>query len=210
MAFASSETINDKLTGCILPYNPARVKHGAYELSLGKEVFFTSESGKKSLKKRESFALPPGQFAILITAEKVLIPKDYIGLISIKASRKFEGLVNVSGFHVDPGFQGHLKFSVYNAGSRNIILERDEELFPLWFCELDSKTNDPYDGNHAGQAYLTRRDIGLIEGTIASPAALKKRLDKLEQNVKTLIAIAIALFVTIAVGIIIRAIEISS
>ena len=71
--------------------------------------------------------IPPGQFGLLITEEVVQVPMDAIAFISIKAGIKFRGLVNVSGFHADPGFSGKLKFAVYNAGSQRLVLDRVRE-----------------------------------------------------------------------------------
>ena len=51
------------------------------------------------------FTIPPGQFAFLLTEEVVSVPPDALAFISIRAKTKFRGLVNVSGFHVDPGYQ---------------------------------------------------------------------------------------------------------
>jgi hypothetical protein len=39
---------------------------------------------------------PPGQFALLLSSEKIRIPPDTIGFISIKARIKFRGMVNIS------------------------------------------------------------------------------------------------------------------
>ena len=50
--------------------------------------------------------IPPGQFAFLLTAETVTMPDNAIAFISIKARLKFNGLINISGFHVDPGYRG--------------------------------------------------------------------------------------------------------
>jgi dCTP deaminase len=47
----------------------------------------------------------------------------------MKFKIKQRGLVNVSGFHVDPGYSGKLLFSVYNAGPRSIVLTRGEPVF---------------------------------------------------------------------------------
>ena len=106
----------------ILPFKESRVKNGAYELSLGSEVFLTdSKSGKVEMLNETSnrqIDINPGQFALLLTGEKICIPKDKIAFISIKAGERLKGLVNVSGFHVDPGFNDHLLFSVYNQGKR--------------------------------------------------------------------------------------------
>jgi hypothetical protein len=65
-----------------------------------------------------------GQFAYLLTEEVVKIPSSAMGLISLKFGVKGPGLINVSGFHVDPGYWGRLVFSVYNAGPSEARLQR--------------------------------------------------------------------------------------
>lgn len=55
-----------------------RVKCGAYELSLGNEIFRTDskEKRKEILKDKELITINPGQFALLLTDEKL----KYYGL----------------------------------------------------------------------------------------------------------------------------------
>lgn len=183
MAFWSSEKIKDKLLhgALIEPYDGNAIRYGAYELSLGPEAFLTSyeDSKKRTLADGEQLVIPPGQFGLLLTEEKVSIPNDVLGFISIKASIKFHGLVNVSGFHVDPGFRGKLKFAVYNAGSREVVLQRKQKVFLLWLSDLDQSTQ-PYSGEHACQSEITPEDVMRIAGKIASPGQLKKDMEALD------------------------------
>jgi dCTP deaminase len=187
MSFWSSEKLKEVLSEgkLIEPYDNEKdqhsIKYGAYELSLGSEAYITSyeDNKKKTLNDGEQLVIPPGQFGLLLTEEKVTIPTNAIGFISIKAGTKFRGLVNVSGFHVDPGFSGKLKFSVYNAGSRDIVLQRKRRLFLLWLSDLDRPTQ-PYAGNHAYQSEITPEDVMQIAGKIASPGQLQKEIQELK------------------------------
>jgi hypothetical protein len=115
----------------------------------------------------------------LVTAEEVAVPPDAIGFISIRAGIKFRGLVNVSGFHVDLGFKGQLKFAVYNAGSQTIRLDQGQPIFMIWFCDLDDPTKDLYRPRPAARNVITADDVSKIQGEVASPAELKKRIDEL-------------------------------
>lgn len=184
MAFWSTETIRARLPaeGLVKSYDEGRVKHAAYELSLGSEAYVTSNpSGEKTpLERGEALCILPGQFALVLTEEQITVPDDSIAFISIKAGIKFRGLVNVSGFHVDPGFSGHLKFAVYNAGPQEIVLLRGDPVFLIWFSFLDRTTEDTYNGNHAGANLISAKDMMGIQGTLASPATLNKRLEQLE------------------------------
>ena len=82
----------------------------------------------------------------MITKEYIKIPGDCMGFISIKTKHKLYGLINISGFHVDPGFQGKLKYSVYNAGTADVVLRYGDPIFLLFITyirigaiEYDSK-----------------------------------------------------------------------
>ena len=167
----------------------AKIKHGAYELSLGDEVFETdSVDGKRRelTKIKEQVVINPGQFALLLTEESIRVPKDKIAFISIKAGIKLRGLINVSGFHVDPGFEGKLVFSVYNAGSGPISLERGTQYFLIWFAELDvpKSDTDQYNGKHQGLDSIPLDYIDHLNlSELASPNVL---LDKINKNYEEL------------------------
>lgn len=188
MSFWSSETLTQraKAESLIDPFQMDRVKSAAYELGLADQVFRTSDrpATRRVLQKREQLVIPPGQFALLISAEKIRIPPDAIGFISIKAGIKFKGMVNISGFHVDPGFSGRLKFSVYNAGSNSIVLEPGAPTFLLWFAALDHETADVYKGSHQDQVEITAADVMFLQGEVPSPTALDVRLKEVEYWVR--------------------------
>lgn len=111
-------------------------------------------------------------------------------------AKKLTGLLNVSGFHVDPGFRGRLKFSVYNAGPQSIILEVGERAFPIWFCQLSEKTSDVYQGSHQDQKLISPADVMVMQGDVASPAAFKEEVDELRAEVKNWKAVTAGALVT--------------
>jgi len=182
--------IGMRQTGLITPFSEERVKCGAYELALGEEASVTSERKKVALKPRGQLRLPPGQFGLLLTQEVIRVPNNAIGFISIRFKYKCRGLVNVSGFHVDPGFKGHLKFAVYNAGSHPITLSRGDSVFMIWFSDLSEATEHVYK-NHADQDEITSEDQDRIQGKLASPPELKKQIDRLKIQVRFLAALVL-------------------
>ncbi len=151
-------------------------------MGVGVEAFVTSNpSDKTQVDPGAKIVIPPGQFGLLVTRETVYVPANAIAFISIRAGIKFQGLVNVSGFHVDPGYRGQLKFAVYNAGSRTIVLDQDQRVFMIWFADLDHGDEDPYPDRQPPQiAAITADDVMKIQGEVASPAQLKKQIDDLK------------------------------
>ena len=156
--FWSRETIHARLSDSsvkppiVADYDKSRLDAVSYKLRVGEEAFVTPSSDdadpayktKRFLRNGESIAIPSGQFAILCTEETVNIPFDTIGFIALRSKdAKFKGLVNVSGFHVDPGYSGKLIFAVFNAGPGAVHVARGDEWFMIAFAGLDRTSDEP-------------------------------------------------------------------
>jgi dCTP deaminase len=189
-----------KKNSLITPFDIDRVEAANYLLSIGDEIY-VSEPDKgsvvKKLKVGENFYIEPGQFAFLLTEETIQVPKNVLGFISIRARIKFLGLVNISGFHVDPGYSGKLVFSVFNAGPTRIQLKQGDDIFPIWFADLDdesskgiqsgyfdipSKILTPISGNFT-TAYQVSKEVLRVA---VEQGSLQTRLANAESNITTI------------------------
>jgi len=213
MPFWSSQRIEleQKKHRLVDPFEPPdyknphrRLKHGSYELSLSREVLTTpspnNTEAARGVGQGPTFVIPSGQFALLYTEERLHIPDNVLAFISIKAKIKLKGLVNVSGFHVDPGFSGRLQFSVYNAGNEDVFLEFGKPCFLLWFAELDKVTTDPYDGEHKDQNGITPEDRSRMSHSTHSPNALHQRLERLEGVVGQIKVVGLLIVLPVLIG----------
>ena len=133
MAFWGTDRLNDKDSGfSVSDLADNAISEGTCRLRLGEQVFVTpvAEGWKipdreiRQLEIGQTVDIPPGQFAYLLTHETITLPSNAIGLISMKLEAKMLGLVNVSGFHVDPGYSGKLIFAVWNAGPQLSLRRR--------------------------------------------------------------------------------------
>jgi dCTP deaminase len=114
-----------------------------------------------------------------MTDEIVTIPTNVLGFISIRARIKWKGLVNVSGFHVDPGFRGRLTFSVFNAGPGSIHLRQGDPAFLIWFGDLDVDAGA--DAKHMS-APVTRMDVNILNQVTGELNSLEGLAQKLRQT----------------------------
>ncbi|HFK5508591.1 dCTP deaminase domain-containing protein [Elizabethkingia anophelis] len=218
MAFLGPESLKELLSNSpiILDddnkncYDENRIEQACYALSLGVEVYRTDNKDRKIenlTDTNRTVEINPGQFALLMTKEFVDVPQNMLAFISIKAKNKLKGLINVSGFHVDPGFKGRLLFSVYNAGPSTITLQTGDPYFLIWFTKLDKATalNDQYnkkENHHQGQSTIKLDYIDALKrGELASPHALLDKINKNENELQRvfwalgiLIAISVAIF----------------
>lgn len=146
MPFWSGETLENRLAAdnLVSPFDPKLIDCAAYTLRMGDSAFLTHDgkesSGLFEVTHDKPVRIPPGQFAFLLTREVVRVPADAVAFISIKARRKLDGLINVSGFHVDPGWDGKLIFGVFNAGPQLITIGLDEKLFLIFYAALDQES----------------------------------------------------------------------
>jgi dCTP deaminase len=166
----------------------AGIKGAACHLHMGDEVFLTSEETPRRLSQKSPFlSIEPGEFAVLITNEYVYLPDDIIGFISVRNTYKQKGIVSVSGFHVDPGFQGRLTFTVYNAGPNSVPIRLNDLMFIITFAEITRPT-PPYEGVFSAQTRISAAIVTSLQGPSLSPRNLDERLRRLEIEVRVLLA----------------------
>lgn len=195
-----------------------RVDPAGYRLAMGPEVYISpakaSDKGSvRQLGEREAVLIPSGQFAFLCTEEIVRVPDDAFCFITLRSKRtKFRGLVNVSGFHADPGYDGRLVFAVFNAGPGDVHLRRGDELFAIMFADLDRPALNPRSTDEAFHG-IPSDLIAPIAGELQSLSGLKENLDEvrdaLDERVRSMerevailrwaVALILGAFVTLLV-----------
>jgi dCTP deaminase len=185
--FWSGETLGERLKTLIDPFVPGRVDCASYTLAIGPEIYVspndqTADPATVTVRKLddgEAFTIPPGQFAFLLTEELVSVPADALAFISIRAKTKFRGLVNVSGFHVDPGYRGQLTFAVFNAGPVPVHLKRGQAIFLIWYASLDCETTFKKDGTV--RKGIDPEVVTAIAGELQSFAGLSKKIKDVDK-----------------------------
>lgn len=170
-------------------YQETKLDPAGYRLSMGREVYVSPEKSAtkasvRKLEEQEAFFVPAGQFAFLITDEVVTVPADAFAFIALRSKKtKFRGLVNVSGFHADPGYHGRLVFAVFNAGPGDVHLRQGDELFAIMLADLDVRTEKPREAD-GGFMNIPADLIAPIAGEVQSLAGLKENINEVEEDLK--------------------------
>jgi dCTP deaminase len=190
MAFWSGETLLARLPSLIDPFDTAKVDCAAYTLRVGSEVYVSPSEAEQDAKKitirqlseGEAFTIPAGQFAFLLTLEKVTVPPGVIAFISMKSGIKLRGLVNVSGFHVDPGYSGNLIFAAFNAGPKTVHLKRGDDCFLIWYADLDNPNSKKARTPGNGYTSIPTDIVTKISGELMSFDGLNAKIKELEKG----------------------------
>lgn len=172
-------------------YDERFLKQASYDLRLGNEVHLVGRRAPDKLTTSSPYVLvSPGQFAILTSLEMIEMPDDLIAFIAIRTQYKMQGLVNISGFHVDPTFKGKLLFAVQNVGPVDVRLKFGEPTFSIFFSRLEEGSTE--DSRDSEKTHFTQnlsgirlQDVQLLGGNSITLSKIQKELDR----VKTLVLV---------------------
>lgn len=197
MSFWSGKKLKAELKArdLITDFAEHRVDCAAYTLRMGRQYYISAAAEDINTNKvnqlapNDSIVIPSGQFGVLLSEETVTVPADAIAFISMKNGLKSRGLVNVSGFHVDPGFSAPLKFAVFNAGPAPICIKHGEDCFLIWYADLDdadvayAKTASQ---NRSYREGIRGTDVSSLTGAVVSTGVLAQKLSELQKSQEAL------------------------
>jgi deoxycytidine triphosphate deaminase len=177
----------------ITPFEPKKLKGASYDLSLGREALVSNRDKKVLLgpDRTHSLHLEAGDFALVLTKESVKFPLDMCAEIGMRSSLARMGLVLLHGMQIDPGFEGYLRFGLYNASPRKITLDYDDDICMVEFHKLARNATKPAPRNEdliQGKIpEVDRQFLRSLETT--SLSELSKDLRTMSQNVSQLASV---------------------
>jgi dCTP deaminase len=193
MSFWSGDTLKRKLdAGIVNPFDEKRIDCASYQLRVGDEIYVSpnahssekSANTKRQLKVGEEFEIGPGQFAFIITKEWITMPAKAMAFFSMRSVYKLQGLVSISGFHVDPGYRGYLVVSVINLGPKAVVLKQGEPCFLLFFADLDEESKI-HIKKEDGYTDISLKVLGHVRGEMQSLDSLRKEVEAFEERLAT-------------------------
>lgn len=184
--------------GEAVPVNADAVNGASVDLHLGSHYYITSRDEPGQLSEESPYlTIPHGEFALLTTREIVRVPDDTIAFITMRLTYKRKGLINVSGFHLDPGFHNKIMYAVYNAGPTDLRLKWKDRIFTVFFATLVQRTT-PYSGDYQRFDGLPSEFVQDLGGPPVNIVKLDQRLRDLETQLKIYGAIGLSLLGAIA------------
>lgn len=203
--FLSGAWIEKNGKKLIFPFKEELIDCSTYTMRIGSEVYVSPDAkdGRDAtlfqLGHEQEISVPPGQFAFLISREHLNIPIDLMAFINLRTKLKSQGLINVSGFHVDPGYNGRLIFSVFNAGVRTIKMRADDPVLLIWFARLENPDPKFSKQGKPGHTKISSDMMASLPSEGASIGSVSARLEKLEKELrayKWIASIVVALLVS--------------
>lgn len=149
--------------GPIQPCRRENVRSASYDLRLGLDHYFSQgkpddagDSQKMVVSKlvpgsENQIVLRPNQFVVVSTLEKVCLPKNVIGHLTLKQDILLQGLIMASQSQVDAGYTGWIYPLLYNLTDQEVTLQFKQSIIRLELVRLATATERPYEGDYQGQ-----------------------------------------------------------
>ena len=110
----------------------------SYDIRVGKRGILGGQGREVDLSD-DLLELGPGAYAGLVSLEKLRLPLDVFARIGAKRSMSYEGIILLTGSLVDPGYEGHLLFGVYNASQNKVLIRVGMKICNIVFELLPSQ-----------------------------------------------------------------------
>lgn len=128
-------------------YDPESAKGASYDFRVGEKVVVARPDAEEHkveyLKDQGEVTIKPGNAYTIYSKEKVNMPNDIQGRLSLKFRLAAKKLF-FSGGLVDPGYEGHLFFTIFNLSSSNYTFQYGDPVAAGEF-RLINETEKPYD-----------------------------------------------------------------
>jgi deoxycytidine triphosphate deaminase len=109
----------------------------SYDVSVGGKGMVGGEGLEIDLSK-EPMILGPGGYGGIISHERLNLPPEIYARIGSKRALSYEGVILLTGSIIDPGYEGHLLFGLYNASQRRVVIRQKRKICNIVFERLSS------------------------------------------------------------------------
>jgi len=119
-------------------FDETGLEASSYDVRVGLKGIIGGEGTVRELNENHMLEIQPGQYAGVISFEKFNLPAHVFARIGSKRALSYEGLILLTGAMIDPGYQGHLLFGIYNASQKKAILYPKKKICNIVFEKLAS------------------------------------------------------------------------
>ena len=131
-------------------FEPKGVRQACYELRASHifhDVASPAQNNRVEVADDTGYLLKPSCYVVCVVMEKLGLPANVLGRILTKGRLFSAGILPVNTY-ADPGFEGRLGITLYNASKRYILIRPGEPIAKIEFVILPRPVSHPYNGQH--------------------------------------------------------------
>lgn len=123
-------------------FQKGALEASSYDISVGFKGILGGEGREIDLMK-EPMELGPGAYGGIISLERLKLPNKVCARIGSKRALSYDGVILLTGSVVDPGYDGHLLFGLYNASQRRVLIRHKRKICNIVFERLAQAPKKP-------------------------------------------------------------------
>jgi len=129
-------------------FSSGSLESSSYDVRVGRRGVLGGQGREIDLQ-TESLELEPGAYAGVVSLEKLILPTKIFARIGSKRALAYDGVILLTGSVVDPGYEGHLLFGLYNASQRKVLIRLGRKICNITFERLANapEREAPVDAN---------------------------------------------------------------
>ncbi len=172
-----------------------------YDMRVGHEAYVSGSDGKIDVANKGLVVIDPGEFAVIVTRERVRCGPQIAGQLGLSSAYARQGLMLLSGPQIDPGFEGRLIVRVTNLAPRRVTLGYEGAFLTTQYLKLAAPVERPYQGSRQGQTGLSAKDIeATADPESPTLGGMVKSLQTLARDVSSLQASVRAMAWVVGIG----------
>jgi dCTP deaminase len=117
-------------------FSQSCLEASSYDIRVGAKGIIGGEGSEIDLATEKSMEIPPGAYAAIISFEKMNFPRKISARLGSKRALSYEGIILLTGSIVDPGYEGHLLFGLYNASQKKVHIRFGRKICNIVFEKL--------------------------------------------------------------------------
>ena len=132
----------------------------SYDLRVGAEGM--TKEGVLNIAEKKYIKIPRGATSVIYPLERIKLSNRLAARYGLRSQFARKGLILLSGPQIDPGFEGVLSITIFNAGTSEVVLSYQEIFATIEFCILKTPASKGYAGPYQMQEKITSEEIELI------------------------------------------------
>jgi dCTP deaminase len=113
----------------------------------------------KSQKSRDKYCLSSGQTVIITTSEELFLPSNISAFGFPPDNLSQNGIIMVNLGHIDPGWEGRIKFILINVGKEDYPIKKNDVVATFLFYELEGDVKVNYSQRRPNISFPIQPDI---------------------------------------------------
>src|SRR5258707_7039585 len=113
----------------------ASLEASSYDIRVGRKAIIGGQGVEIDLA-QGPIELEPGAYGGVVSFERLHLPSNICARIGSKRALSYDGVILLTGSLVDPGYEGHLLFGLYNASQRRVLVRTGRKICNIVFERL--------------------------------------------------------------------------